>query len=108
MNLLQLKRAMNERDLPLDLRTFGVALFEQWTAMWNGDLAVASRIMAPAFTLRYAQAGTEAFEDVHDVPALVAVIQEWHRYRPGICFRAEGEAVVDLALALDKPAGTVA
>lgn len=41
-----------------DLRSFGVDLFDRWTAMWNGDLAVASQIMAPDFTLRYAQANT--------------------------------------------------
>jgi hypothetical protein len=99
---------MNREQDRFDQRLFGVELFDQWTAMWNGDLALAARIMASSFTLRYAQAGTEAFDRVADPAALAAVIQAWHRHRPGICFRAEGDAVVDLALINGQPVGRVA
>ncbi len=91
-----------------DLRALGVDIYDRWTAMWNGDAAIADRLMAPEFTLRYAQAGTEAFDDVHTPRQLAAVIAGWHSSRPGLCFAAEGPAVVDLRLADGAPAGLVA
>ncbi|GGX60737.1 hypothetical protein GCM10010324_01680 [Streptomyces hiroshimensis] len=90
------------------MREFGIGLFEQWTAMWNGDSALADRIMAPEFRLRYAQAGTESFDDVRRPAQLVEVIAGWHRARPGLRFAAEGVAAVDLVLADGAPSGRVA
>jgi hypothetical protein len=91
-----------------NLRAFGVDLFDRWTAMWNGDLAIAPRIMAPEFTLRYAQAGTEMIDGVHTAAALAELVKRWHALRPGIEFTAEGEAAVDLAYVDGQPAGRVA
>jgi hypothetical protein len=99
---------MNVNGSESELRSFGVELFNQWTAMWNGDLSIASRIMAAEFTLRYAQAGTEIADDVRSPAALAELITRWHGFRPGIKFSAEGEAVVDLARVDDLPAGRVA
>ncbi|MEV5242168.1 nuclear transport factor 2 family protein [Streptomyces cinnamoneus] len=77
------------------MRQFGVELYDRWTAMWNGDTALAGAIMAPEFRLRYAQAGTDVFDDVRRPAELADVIAGWHRQRPGLRFVAEGPAVVD-------------
>ena len=90
------------------LRDFGVELFERWTAMWNGDVAVAAEIMTPEFTLHYAQANTERVDDVHTPPQLAELVLFWHGYRPGIRFSAEAEAAVELELVDGLPAGRVA
>ncbi|MEU1311162.1 hypothetical protein ABZ419_20045 [Streptomyces cinnamoneus] len=78
------------------MRQFGVELYDRWTAMWNGDTGLAGEIMAPEFRLRYAQAGTGAFDDVRRPAELADVIAGWHRQRPGLQFLAEGPAVVDM------------
>ncbi|GGV26060.1 hypothetical protein GCM10010495_47400 [Kitasatospora herbaricolor] len=91
-----------------DMRAFGTGLFDRWTALWNGDLGLAGEIMAPGFTLRYAQAGTEAFDEIRTPPQLAAIVAAWHASRTGLVFAAEGTAVVDLAPAGGAPAGLVA
>ncbi|GGR14487.1 hypothetical protein GCM10010219_19120 [Streptomyces netropsis] len=91
-----------------DLRRFGVGTYDRWTAMWNGDVGLAEEIMAPEFTLRYAQAGTEAFDDVRTPRQLADIITSWHRSRPGLRFAAEATAVVDLGFVDGAPAGLVA
>ncbi|MFI6848267.1 hypothetical protein OG535_03410 [Kitasatospora sp. NBC_00085] len=91
-----------------ELRRFGVGAYERWTAMWNGETDLAAEIMAPEFTLRYAQAGTEAFDDAHTPGQLAALIADWHGRRPGLRFVSEGVAVVDLAMVDGRPTGLVA
>ncbi|MFG2824466.1 nuclear transport factor 2 family protein [Kitasatospora sp. NPDC048365] len=91
-----------------DLRAYGVELFDRWTALWNGDLAMAEAVMAPEFVLRYAQAGTEAFDEVRTPKQLAAVVEAWHGTRTGLVFAAEGTAVVDLSPVGGAPAGSVA
>ncbi|MFJ6047445.1 hypothetical protein [Streptomyces sp. NPDC092307] len=91
-----------------DVRRLGIDLYDRWTAMWNGDLDLAEKIMAPEFVLRYAQAGTEAFDDVRTPRQLADIIAVWHRERRGLRFVAEGAAVVDLALVDGTPTGLVA
>ncbi|GGS03430.1 hypothetical protein Snoj_08040 [Streptomyces nojiriensis] len=91
-----------------DVRQFGIHIYDQWTAMWNGELGLAEKIMAPEFVLRYAQAGTEAFDDARTPQQLADLIAAWHQERRGLRFAAEGPAVVDLALVDGAPTGLVA
>ncbi|MET7297852.1 hypothetical protein [Embleya sp. NPDC005575] len=91
-----------------DVRQFGIRTYDQWTAMWNGGLDLAEKIMAPEFTLRYAQPGTEAFDDAHTPRQLADIIAAWHRSRPGLRFEAEGSPVVDLRSGDGAPTGLVA
>ena len=92
----------------MELRDFGITLFDRWTAMWNGDVAVAHAIMADAFVLHYAKANTERVDNVRTPAGLVELVQFWHSFRPGIRFSAEGEAAVDLDLVDGAPSGRVA
>ena len=82
----------------LNLRQIGIDLFERWTAMWNLNLDLAEEIMAPRFTLHYTQAGAEVFDDLHHPQELAGIIKVWHEKKPGIKFKSEGEAVIDLSL----------
>ncbi|MEV4241386.1 MULTISPECIES: nuclear transport factor 2 family protein [unclassified Nocardia] len=78
------------------MRDFGITLFDEWTAMWNGDLALADKIMAPEFTLRYAQPGASQYDDIHDPQTFAARIAEFHEQRPGVRFTPQGEPVVEI------------
>ncbi len=91
-----------------DPRAFGIALFDRWTSLWNGEVALAAQIMAPEFTLRYAQANTALIDSVRTPPALAELVLHWHQLRPGIEFTAEGEAAVDLSAGTDGLSGRVA
>jgi hypothetical protein len=91
-----------------DVREIGVRMIDLWTALWNGDLDVADRIMAPEFRLRYAQPGVDVFDHIRDRPQLTEKIAWWHGYRPGLRFAPEGDAVVDLELRDGVPHGKVA
>ncbi|AHH18035.1 SnoaL-like domain-containing protein [Nocardia nova SH22a] len=78
------------------MRDFGIEVFDLWTAMWNGELELAERIMAPRFTLRYAQPGAVAYDAIHDPAAFARQIAEFRRSMPGLRFEVQGDAVVDL------------
>ncbi|WP_371494410.1 ester cyclase [Kitasatospora sp. NBC_00374] len=90
------------------MRAFGIGLFDRWTAMWNGDLDLVNEIMAPEFVLRYAQAGTDAFDEIRTPQQLAETVAAWHKSRTGLLFAAEGTATVDLAPADGAPTGLVA
>jgi hypothetical protein len=80
-----------------DLRLAGSAVYDRWTALWNRDPTVGAGLLAPTLTLRYAQAGSEAFDEVRTPEALVALIEAWHVRRGGtLRFEAEGVPVVDV------------
>ena len=78
------------------MRDFGIEVFDRWTAMWNGELDLADRIMAPQFTLRYAQPGAVAYDSIHDPAAFAGQIAEFRRSMPGQRFEVQGDAVVDI------------
>ncbi|OXR43045.1 hypothetical protein B7C42_04931 [Nocardia cerradoensis] len=87
------------------MRAYGIELFDRWTAMWNGELELASRIMAPRFTLRYAQPGAEAYDAIHDPETFARQIAAFRAAAPGQRFETQGEAVVEID---DRGTGTVA
>ncbi|WP_433629858.1 nuclear transport factor 2 family protein [Nocardia sp. CA-120079] len=78
------------------VRDFGITLFDEWTAMWNGDLALAEKIMAPEFTLRYAQPGASEYDSIRDPQTLAAKIAEVREQRPGVRFITQGEPVAEM------------
>ncbi|WP_441952289.1 nuclear transport factor 2 family protein [Nocardia sp. 2TAF39] len=78
------------------MRDFGIDLFDRWTAMWNGDLALADQIMAPEFTLRYAQPGATAYDNIHHPQALATQIATWRESIPGLRFTPQGDAVIEM------------
>ncbi|GLZ81891.1 hypothetical protein Afil01_66980 [Actinorhabdospora filicis] len=81
-----------------ELRRAGTGIYDDWTALWNGGTELAGQIMAPLFTLRYAQANTEPFDEIRTPPQLADVIAAWRDKRGDLRFTAEGTPVVDLEL----------
>lgn len=81
-----------------ELRKAGTGIYDDWTALWNGDTGVAGKIMAPYFTLRYTQANTEPFDDIHTPSQLADVIKAWRAKRGDLRFAPEGTTVADLEL----------
>ncbi|GAA1959273.1 nuclear transport factor 2 family protein [Kitasatospora viridis] len=79
-----------------DGRTWATELFDLWTALWNGDLALSEQIMAPEFTLRYAQPGTEVFDTIRTPQQFADLIAAFRKARPGLRFAPEGPTAVDL------------
>lgn len=92
----------------MHLRNVGITLFDRWTAMWNGELSLATEIMAPTFRLRYAQPGTQSFDECRTPAQIAQLIAGWRQARPGLVFRADGEAAVDLRVIDGLPCGLVA
>lgn len=78
------------------MRDFGIELFEQWTDMWNLNLALVERIMAPEFTLRYAQPGGDVYDHIHDPEALATQVEVFHGQVPGVRFSSDGLPVVEM------------
>ncbi|MGD3105472.1 nuclear transport factor 2 family protein [Streptomyces sp. YGL11-2] len=78
-------------------RDHAVTLFDQWTAIWNGELALASRILAPAFRIRFGGAATadaDAFRGPDDIAAYIGAFRD--RFpAPGLRYAVDGAPVVD-------------
>ncbi|MFG2005029.1 nuclear transport factor 2 family protein [Spirillospora sp. NPDC048911] len=91
-----------------DVEEFNVRIFELWSALWNGELGLADRIMAPRFRLRYAQPGTDAFDHVRHPRQLAEIIARFREARPGLRFAPDGEAVADVRLAGGVAHGKIA
>ncbi|MFJ4655040.1 nuclear transport factor 2 family protein [Nocardia sp. NPDC088792] len=78
------------------MRDFGIELFELWTDMWNLNLDRVEQIMAPEFTLRYAQPGADVYDDIHDRKALATQVAAFHGQVPGVRFSSDGVPVVEM------------
>ncbi|MGW7005936.1 nuclear transport factor 2 family protein [Streptomyces sp. NPDC054933] len=78
-------------------RAQGIALFDQWTAIWNGELTLAARILTPGFRIHFggvSSADTDAFRGPADLASFVAEFRE--RYpAPGLRYSVDGAPVVD-------------
>ncbi|MGW4355165.1 nuclear transport factor 2 family protein [Nocardia sp. NPDC004582] len=77
------------------MRDYAIDLFDRWTQMWNGDLALVDAIMAPEFTLRYAQPGAD-YDSIRDRATFAAAIDTFRAERPGLEFRTQGTPVVEM------------
>jgi len=92
-----------------EAREAGARIFESWSQMWNGEMALVDQIMAPRFRLRYAQPtpGTEAFDHIRRRPQLADLISRFRQDRSGLRFAPDGEAVTDLDLSDGLATGKV-
>lgn len=73
----------------------GIAVYDRWTAMWNGELDPAD-VMADTFVLRYAQVGAEHFNSVTDADHFRDAVRTFRDAKPGIRFAVDGPVVADL------------
>ncbi|MFF4252221.1 nuclear transport factor 2 family protein [Streptomyces sp. NPDC001663] len=77
----------------------GIALFDRWTALWNGDFADPDSFLAPDFRIRFGndpeQAGTDS---LHGPQGIVDFIARHREAIPGLVYAVDGTPLVDPAL----------
>ncbi|MER6566358.1 nuclear transport factor 2 family protein [Streptomyces sp. NPDC001093] len=75
----------------------GIALFDRWTALWNGDFSDPEAFLAPGFRIRFGNdpergATTDA---VHGPAGILGLISAFREEKPGLRFTVDGTPVVD-------------
>lgn len=78
------------------MRDFAIELFDKWTALWSGELTLGQEILAPKFTLRYAQPGATVYDEIHDPQTFVEQIARFRAERPGLRYETQGIPVVEI------------
>lgn len=75
-----------------------VRLFDQWTAMWNGETALAERIVAPGFRISFANnADSAASDDLRGPDELARFVAAHRESLPGVRYHVSGTPAVDAA-----------
>jgi hypothetical protein len=78
----------------------GIALFDRWTALWNGDFSDPEAFLAPGFRIRFAnepERGAET-DGVHGPADIVGLISGFRDALPGLVYSVDGTPLVDAAL----------
>ncbi|MCC5475973.1 nuclear transport factor 2 family protein [Streptomyces barringtoniae] len=75
----------------------GIALFDRWTALWNGDFSDPEAFLAPGFRIRFGNdpergATTDA---VHGPAGILRLVAAFREEKPGLRFTVDGTPVVD-------------
>ncbi|MEU6771482.1 nuclear transport factor 2 family protein [Streptomyces sp. NPDC046759] len=78
-------------------RAAGIALFDRWTALWNGDFSDPESFLAPGFRICFGNdpergAVTDAVRGPAGIAGLVAAFRE---EKPGLRFTVDGTPLVD-------------
>ncbi|MFS4098041.1 nuclear transport factor 2 family protein [Streptomyces sp. AF1A] len=74
----------------------GSALFDRWTALWNGDFGDPEAFLAPGFRIRFANAPENAATDeIHGPAGMVAFVRAFRAEKPGLLFAVDGTPTVD-------------
>ncbi|MEU5531876.1 nuclear transport factor 2 family protein [Streptomyces sp. NPDC020362] len=77
----------------------GIALFDRWTALWNGDFAAPEAFLAPGFRIRFGNDPQDAATDeIHGPAGIVSYVCDFRTRRPGLRYAVEGTPMVDGAL----------
>ncbi|MEV6111610.1 nuclear transport factor 2 family protein [Streptomyces sp. NPDC052109] len=75
----------------------GAALFDRWTALWNGDFSDPEAFLAPDFRVRLAndpERGAET-DEVYGPAGIVGLVSAFREEKPGLRFVVDGPPVVD-------------
>ncbi|MEU6254105.1 nuclear transport factor 2 family protein [Streptomyces sp. NPDC047043] len=77
----------------------GLALFDRWTALWNGDFSDPDGFLAPDFRIRFAgnPEGSDT-DSLHGPSGIVDLIARHRAESPGRRYAAEGTPLVDPVL----------
>ncbi len=69
---------------------------DRWLPMWNGDAAIARRVCADDFRIRFAVTepdGSTPADDIRTAEQFHAYLQWWHGQHPGAVFTPISSAV---------------
>jgi hypothetical protein len=72
-------------------------LVEQWTALWNGDLSLAERLLTDDFQIHFGgvDEASKAGDSVRGPGQMAAYVDEFRAARPGLLFEVETAPVQD-------------
>ncbi|MEU1402338.1 nuclear transport factor 2 family protein [Streptomyces sp. NPDC005728] len=74
----------------------GIALFDRWTALWNGDLSDPEAFLAPAFRIRFGNDPENAATDeIHGPAGIASYVSDFRIRKPGLRYAVEGTPLVD-------------
>ncbi|MFI5688259.1 nuclear transport factor 2 family protein [Streptomyces sp. NPDC051636] len=77
----------------------GIALFDRWTALWNGDFSDPERFLDPGFRIRFGNDPERAQTDaIHGPAGIVEYITGFRAGHPGLRYAVDGTPLVDPAL----------
>jgi hypothetical protein len=78
----------------------GIALFDRWTALWNGDFSDPEAFLAPGFRIRFANEAERgaATDAVHGPAGIVGLISGFRAQRPDLVYAVDGTPLVDTGL----------
>ncbi|MFF4850541.1 hypothetical protein [Streptomyces sp. NPDC001194] len=93
---MHLKTQPATAEAALPNRQSGTKLLQGWTALWNGDLALAEQIIDPGFQLRFANTveGTGT-DSTLERSTLVAFITAHRQALTGLTYDLDGPPVID-------------
>ncbi|MFI1163129.1 nuclear transport factor 2 family protein [Streptomyces sp. NPDC020801] len=77
----------------------GIALFERWTALWNGDFGDPESFLAPDFRIRFANDPdrAETPDAIHGPRAIADYVAAFRTANPGLRYSVDGTPMVDPA-----------
>ncbi|MGV4987994.1 nuclear transport factor 2 family protein [Streptomyces sp. NRAIS4] len=75
----------------------GIALFDRWTALWNGDLSDPETFLAPGFRIRFANDPERGAvtDEVHGPAGIVGLVSDFREEKPGLRYAVDGTPLVD-------------
>ncbi|MGW4563391.1 nuclear transport factor 2 family protein [Streptomyces sp. NPDC004561] len=74
----------------------GIALFDRWTALWNGDFGDPEAFLAPGFRIRFGNDPQNAATDgIHGPDGIVGYIRAFREKHPGLRYTVDGTPLVD-------------
>jgi len=77
-------------------RTAAVDLATKWTALWNGDLALADEILAPDFRIEFGAVVADPDPTLITDPAgMAGFIGTWRERRGALSFALQGTPLAD-------------
>ncbi|MFF7351234.1 nuclear transport factor 2 family protein [Streptomyces filipinensis] len=78
----------------------GIALFDRWTALWNGDLSDPEAFLAPGFRIRFGNDPERGAvtDEVHGPAGIVQLVSAFREDWPGLRYAVDGTPLVDTTL----------
>jgi hypothetical protein len=86
----------------------GLDLWQRWTALWNGDLALAERLLSPGFRIHFGNVVSVDTDALRGPGDLVAFIAEHRAQLPGIRYEPDGPPIVAFDVVAGVPTGRFA
>jgi hypothetical protein len=94
-------------DTQPETNQLGVRLWDQWTALWNGELSIGERILTADFRIHFgndSSADTDSFRGPDDLTAFIGKFREQYQH---LRYRTDVGPIVGVPLSAGTPADHV-